>query len=328
MQLNDNSSLQAIVKPVKSYLERIDEEIKKKLNSGIPLLDESALHIFKKGGKKIRASLVILSSGLNNNIPDDIIKIASAVEIVHGATLIHDDIIDQATMRRGEVTISKKWGDKIAVLVGDFMYTKALEITVSEDRIDLFPTIISAALDMIKGELYQIEYADINTITKDHYFKIIELKTARFMATCAKLGALKANMPDEEVDSLYNFGLNVGFAFQIIDDTLDFMNDIEDHGKNVGIDFLDGKITLPYLQLLEISNDRERDLLIDFAKNPNIERWKIVREKLQSFKIFDYCVEIAREYINKAINYLDVFPSSIYKDLIINLSNFIVERKY
>ena len=328
MQNIRNATLQEIVKPVKPYLERVDEEIRKKLMTGIPLLDETALHLFKRGGKKIRASLIILSSGLKNEIPDDIIEIAAAAEIVHGASLIHDDIIDQSTLRRGDLTISKKWGNKIAVLAGDFMYTKALEIYIGEDRFDLFPTILAAALDMIKGEIYQIEYSNIDIINKEHYFKIIELKTARFMAICAKIGAVKGNMSDEESDILYNSGLNMGYAFQIVDDTLDFMDDFEYPVKDTGSDFLSGKITLPFLHLIENSDKEEKDLLTDFARNPDIERWEIVKQKIKSSKTFDYCIRIARNYIDTAIKYLDFFPSTIYKEVIINLSNFLVERKY
>ncbi|MDY6935766.1 MAG: polyprenyl synthetase family protein [Spirochaetota bacterium] len=328
MLKTDKVTLQDIVDPINCYLCKVDEEIKNKLKTGISILDESALHLFKRGGKKIRASLIIIASGLKNNIPDDIIEVAAAAEIVHGATLIHDDIIDEANYRRGEVTVSRKWGNKVAVLVGDFMYTRGLDVAVGEDRIDLFPVMVSAALDMVKGELYQIEYSDIDLINKEHYYNIIDLKTARFMATCAKLGAVKAKMSDIESNILYNFGLNMGYAFQIVDDAIDFLNDKKCPEKDTGGDFLSGKITLPFLRLLEISNEEERAYYTDIAKNPDSEGYKIIQQKIMSCGAIDYCRGVAKEYISIALKHLDYFPFTIYKEVMINLSNFFIERNY
>jgi octaprenyl-diphosphate synthase len=320
--------LKEILKPIRPYLDEVDLRISEKLKTGVSIIDKGSAHLFYHGGKKIRASLIILCSGLKGDIPEDVIDVAAAAEIVHAATLIHDDIIDQSIFRRGEVTVSRKWGNKIAVLVGDFMYTKALEVAVGQERLDLFPVMVTATCDMVKGELYQIEYSNIDVINKEHYYNIIELKTARFFSACARIGGIKSKMTDSESEILAQFGLDLGFAFQIIDDVLDVIDDSGKTGKDGGNDFLDGKITLPFLHLLELSDLKERELLYEYASNPDLERWNLVKQKILDSRSIEHCIDRAREYIEKALLHLDYFPDSLYKGIIVELSKFLLERTY
>ncbi len=328
MQEQLKTNLNEILKPIEHYLARVDEEITIKMKTGIPLIDESGSHLFKKGGKKIRASLVVLCSGLKSAVPDDVIEVAAAAEIVHAATLIHDDIIDEANLRRGDVTVSRKWGNRVAVLVGDYLYTRALEVAVGLSRLDLFPVMVAATRDMVKGELYQIEYSNIDAINKDHYNTIIELKTARFLAACAKLGGMKAGMGAEDCESLYSFGLNLGFSFQIIDDTLDVVDSLNITGKDSGNDFINGKITLPFLHLLETVSEREREHLVLCAKNPTAEKWNEVRGRIINSGALEFCVKESKGYAEAALRYLDPFPDSQFKKIIIDLAQFLLERNF
>ncbi|MCU0821619.1 MAG: polyprenyl synthetase family protein, partial [Spirochaetes bacterium] len=295
MQKTIKTSLPEILRPIEKYLKKVDAEIKSNMITGIPLMDESTSHLFQRGGKKIRASLAILGSGLKGEIPDGVIEMAAAIETVHAAALIHDDIIDQSLLRRGDVTIPKKQGNKIAVLIGDYMYTKAMLLAVNQRELNFYRELVSAACDMIIGEVYQMEYSSIDKISKDHYFKIIEYKTAKFMGICPKVGGIKSGMTVNECDTLYNFGYNLGMAFQIIDDTIDYYSDKEITGKEAGNDFLEGKITLPYLHLLEISGSGGRKRLSGFAKNPDSDSWKIVQRDVRESGSLDYCVKIAGE---------------------------------
>ncbi|MBN2401080.1 MAG: polyprenyl synthetase family protein [Spirochaetes bacterium] len=320
-------SLEDIFKPIDSHLKNVDEAIPEILKTKIPLMDMSSLHLFKKGGKKIRASLVILSSGLNGEIPNDIIDIAAAVEIFHGATLIHDDIIDQAFLRRGNVSVSSEWGSKVAVLIGDFMHVRALQTILGNGKSLLVDELLAAALDMFKGEIYQIEFSGIDVINKDHYFKIIELKTAIFMGTCAKLGAMKAEMPDKERDNLFQFGLNLGRAFQIIDDTFDYVEE-DIIGKDTGNDFRNGKITLPLLYLLETISNEEKEMLINSIKSPSEEAWDKVKLLIKKNKAIGHCMDIAEGYMKKALPFLDAFPASVYKEKLVDLAGFLIDRVY
>jgi geranylgeranyl pyrophosphate synthase len=317
-----------ILKPIEHYLMAVDETVKSKLYTGIDLLDDSSMHTFKKSGKKIRASMIILSGGLNNTIPDEIIDIACAAEIIHAASLVHDDIIDNADLRRGLPTVSRKYGPKVAVLAGDYMYTKALEIAVGNNRTDLFPIMVDASVEMVKGELYQIQYSDIDNITIDNYYRIIEMKTARFMAACAKLGAAVAKMNTQQSDVLYECGLQLGYAFQITDDAMDYLNASDITGKDAGNDFINGKITLPLLHLLEVVDNKERLLLKNYAKTPDNNNWNYVVSKAKEYNVVDYCISIASDYVKKAIEIISMFPDNQYKNILTELALFFVDRKY
>jgi geranylgeranyl pyrophosphate synthase len=326
--MTPKKDLQSILKPIEQYLIAVDEAIKNKLYTGINLLDESSMHTFKKSGKKIRASMIILSSGLNNSIPDDIIDIACAAEIIHAASLVHDDIIDNADLRRGLPTVARQYGPKVAVLTGDFMYTKALEIAVGNNRTDLFPIVVDATIEMVKGELYQIQYSNIDNITVDNYYRIIEMKTARFMAACAKLGACVAKMDNKQSDILYECGLQLGYAFQITDDAMDYLNNAAITGKDAGNDFINGKITLPLLRLLQVVGDKEKELLIHYAKHPDNKNWNYVLEKATEYNVVEYCINVAAEYVQRAVKLLSQFPDTQFKNVMTELALFFIDRKY
>ncbi len=328
MQKKLRITLEEIFKPIESYLEKVDRVIPEKLLNGISLMDKGSLHLFKRSGKKIRASIVILSSGLKNDLSEDIVDIAAAVEIVHGSTLVHDDIIDQTFLRRGGKTVAKEWGNKVAVLVGDLMYIRALQIIMEDEKSLLVPAVVSAVYDMIKGELYQMEFSNIDIINRVHYFNIIRLKTAEFMGTCAKLGGMKAGMNDEETGFLYQFGFNLGNAFQIVDDTLDYFEESDSIGKDAGNDFRNGKITLPFIYLLEQATESEKETLINCVKYPSRETWDTVRELINNYGAIDYCMKIAEEYIEKALPYLDNFPPSLCKEKMLDLADFFINRDY
>ncbi len=321
-------SLQEILKPLEPDLRRVDESIKQQLTTGIKLLDESALHLFSRGGKRIRASLVLLTSGLFGEKPDGIIDLAASAEIVHAATLIHDDIIDRALLRRGDVTVSEKFGSKAAVLAGDYMYTVALKIAADDERSDLFPFMVHGTKDMVQGELYQLQYSNIESITEEHYYNIIKLKTASFMETCASLGARKANLPLDLSKKLGLYGLNLGYAFQIIDDTLDVAQADAVTGKDSGNDFMDGKITLPFLYLLKNVDSLKRDELEKIAAQPSAEKWPEIRQMIIDAGGIDYCFGIANRYINDALGILKEIPESENRTIMEELANFIIDRNY
>ncbi len=322
------SGLDDILRPIAAHLERVDAAIGEQLRTGVPLIDESSIHLFTNKGKMIRASLIILASGMRGRIPEGIIDIAAAAEIVHAATLIHDDIIDNAEMRRGDVAVSRRWGNKVAVLVGDHMYTRALEVAVRDDNYDLFPELVRATADMVKGELLQIEYSNMERITAERYFEIIELKTARFLGACAKLGAIKAGLPAAEADALKRFGVHLGFAFQIVDDTLDCIGDERSTGKDSGNDYLDAKATLPLIHALEAASGPGRDELVRMCAQPAPEHWPAVREALRVSGALARCLDIAREYARRAVGEIDGFPDSECKRIILRLSDFLLERAY
>ncbi|MCU0848056.1 MAG: polyprenyl synthetase family protein [Spirochaetes bacterium] len=321
------NDIREILKPVDGYIQKVEESIRRKISSGIPLIDEGALHLFKRGGKRIRAALVVLAGGIKGRPPDDIIDIASACEIVHAASLVHDDIIDQSILRRGDLTVSRKWGEKIAVLIGDYMYTLALNIAVNDSHSALFKIMVEGAKDMVMGELCQLQYSNIESINRKRYYEIIELKTARFMAVCAKMGAVKSDLSPDECTSLYNFGLNTGFAFQIVDDTLDLVENSDTIGKDTGNDFRDGKITLPFLFLME-RDSGFHNLLRKFVSDPDPGRWDEIRLLLKDSGAIEESMDEAKKFVDKAVCMLEPFPDTENKKILMELADFFIVRNY
>ncbi len=321
-------TLKEITSPLTDRLALVDESIVKQLSTGIPLVDQSALHLFSKGGKKIRASLVLLASGLRHGKPQGIIELAAAAEIVHAATLVHDDIIDQAMFRRGVLAVSKKFGEKAAVLAGDYMYTKGLNAAIEFGTPEIFPVMVSGTSDMVKGELYQLEYSNIRNISEEHYYNIIELKTARFMGTCTKIGAIMGGLSPEECEALRLFGLKIGMAFQIIDDTLDIEEDESVTGKDSGNDFMDGKITLPFIYFLNSISSAEKEEIIRIMDNPSLEKWDDIRKRIISSGGVAYAHRAAEKTVDEAREILKVYPETESRRILDDIAAFIVDRDY
>lgn len=321
-------NLQNILEPLSADLQRVDEKIKSYLETGVPIIDNSAMHLFLKGGKKIRASLVMLSCGLKSDVSEAVIDLAAAMEIIHGASLIHDDIIDKSLMRRGVISVPNKFGDKVAVLAGDYMYSVGVNIAVRSRNDRILDAISSATKEMVKGELYQIEYSNIEKISEEHYFNIIERKTGRLMATSTMIGAASAGFGQEECEALYKIGLDMGYAFQIVDDTFDFSESVSVTGKDIGNDFKDGKITLPFIYILNNGSNSEKQDVRDFAADPDNADWNKVRTMIHSSGAFRYSFQMAVEYAGRAKRQLEIFPESSNKIIMKNLIDFIVERKY
>lgn len=323
-----SQDLKKILAPIVPKLQQVDNSIAAHLETGVPLVDGSVMHLFSAGGKKIRASLVLLSSGLRVPVPEGAIDLAAAVEIIHAASLVHDDIIDKSFMRRGNVSVPGKYGDKVAVLAGDYMYSAAVNIAVRDNDSRILDAIAGATKEMVKGELYQLEYSNIDRITEERYYAIIERKTARLMAASCRIGGLKAGYSDDDCRALHETGLNMGYAFQIIDDTFDFADSSEVTGKDVGNDFKDGKITLPLIYILEKGTASQKEALARFAADPDSADWNEVRELVHKSGAFEYSFNAARKFAGIARDRLEVFPDSEYLNIIHGIINFIVERNY
>ncbi len=323
-----SNTLKNILAPLTGDLERVDLRIKAHLETGVPLIDESAMHLFSKGGKKIRASLVILAAGLKGEITDRVIDLAAAVEIIHAASLVHDDIIDKSFLRRGDLAVHSKYGDKVAVLAGDYMYSTAVNIAVRNSREKILNSISASTKEMVKGELYQMEYSNIDRISEEHYYNIIGRKTGRLMASSAYIGAVEGGCSDEESDALYSMGLELGYAFQIVDDTFDFSESSEVTGKDIGNDFRDGKITLPFIYILKNGSQEEKDYIREFSLAPDDADWDKLKKMIHSSGAFSFSLRKAKEYAETAKKRIEIFDNSVNKVIIEGLISFVVERNY
>ncbi|HOQ10800.1 MAG TPA: polyprenyl synthetase family protein [Spirochaetota bacterium] len=320
--------LKEILSPVSEELAKVDINIKKNLETGVPLIDKSALHLFAKGGKKIRASLVILSAAMGGEVTERVIELAAAVEIIHAASLVHDDIIDKSFLRRGDLSVPSKFGDKVAVLAGDYMYLTAVGIAVDNSNKKILKSLSKATREMVQGELYQLEYSNIDKITQEHYYNIINRKTAQLMAASAFIGGAEVGFDDNRCNALYSMGLDLGYAFQIVDDTLDFSESSEVTGKDIGNDFKDGKITLPFIYILNSGDEADRSKVMDFYRSPDDADFAEIKDLIHRSGAFDFSLAKAREFAQRSKDWLDIFESSIYKDIIIEIINFVVERNY
>ena len=252
---------------------------------------------------------------------------ASIIELIHTATLVHDDVVDDSNRRRGFFSINALWKNKIAVLVGDFLLSKGLLLSIDNDDFDILKLISVAVREMSEGELLQIEKARKLDITEDIYFEIIRQKTATLIAACCGIGAASVGSPSEEVEKMRLFGELIGIAFQIKDDLFDYTD--AKIGKPTGIDIKEQKMTLPLIYVLNNSSEKEKKWLINSVKNHNKDKQR-VKEVIAFVKEkggIEYTTKKMEEYQSRALEILNTYPTSTYKDSLLTMVNYVIERK-
>jgi len=322
-----NYNLSNIQRPIQNELREFDLVFKEILKSDVRLVDFVIKFILKQKGKKIRPLLVLLSARINGEIGDRSFRGATLVELLHTATLVHDDVVDEASKRRGFPSLNNIWGNKISVLMGDYLLSKGLMISVEGEDFDFLKTITKTVKRMSEGELLQIYKAKKLDIDEETYFKIISDKTASLLSTCCEIGARSATNDDKKIEALRNYGEYLGIAFQIKDDVLDFTG-TNIIGKPLGGDIREKKLTLPLIHTLskeEKSNASEILKMIKMGrKNKRISE---IMKLVQSNGSIEYSLDVARNYTEKAKNCLNVFPDSEYKKSLISLVEFVIDRQ-
>jgi len=253
----------------------------------------------------------------------------SLIEFIHTATLLHDDVVDRAELRRGMDSANSKWGNEASVLVGDFLFTKCFSLLVQSGNWKILQTISKATTTMAEGELEELIKTNDLSLTEDGYLSIITRKTASLISAATQIGAILGNVSEEMERALYEFGVNVGIAFQLIDDQLDYTSNEEEFGKKIGIDLQDGKITLPLISTLHHSNPEEKAFIQKTVESKPITRDAFFRvvEIIERYHGIQYTWEKAREYIEKAKGYLLPFPNSKEKEALYALANYVLERR-
>ncbi|MEI8204165.1 MAG: polyprenyl synthetase family protein [Bacteroidota bacterium] len=320
--------LSQIRKPIAEQLELFDSNFKQTFKSNIFLLNKVTQYILKTKGKQVRPLLVFLSAGVCGNINESTHRAASMIEMLHTATLIHDDVVDDSNERRGFFSINALWKNKIAVLVGDFLLSKGLLLALDNNEHQLLSIVADATRQMSEGELLQIEKARHLDIEEDIYFEIIQKKTASLFAACTASGAASSGADKERVDLMYQFGLNLGIAFQIKDDLFDFQQKNET-GKPSGIDIKEKKLTLPIIFLLNKSSYLEKKKIIySIKKNSNKPETvqKLIQQVNESGGI-DYAHEKMISYRDKALSVLLSMPVSESRNSLEQLVLFTTNRK-
>lgn len=322
MQLTD------ISKPIKAELDVFNDIFKQSLKSSVGIIDLVTKYILKQKGKKIRPLLVILSSKLAGGVNERTYRGATLVELLHTATLVHDDVVDNADKRRSFPSINAIWKNKIAVLMGDYLLSRGLMIAVEGKDYDFLGVITDAVRRMSEGELLQISKSKKLDIDEATYFRIISDKTASLLSTCCEIGALSSSASQDYRMALRSFGENVGIAFQIRDDILDYVGTSSIFGKPLGGDIQEKKITLPLIYSLKNAPRDESIQIIKWIKNGRKNKnVKEVIEFVKKYNGIEYALETARIYSNTAKECLKIFPDSPAKISLEALIEFIVNRK-
>jgi octaprenyl-diphosphate synthase len=319
-------SIKEIQSPIAAEMESFEKKFYNSMKSKVMLLDRIMTYIVKRKGKQMRPMFVFLSSGVAGQITETSYRGASLIELLHTATLVHDDVVDDSMFRRGFFSINALWKNKIAVLVGDYLLSRGLLLSVNNEDYDLLKIVSDAVREMSEGELLQMEKARNLDITEEVYYDIIRQKTASLIASCCAVGAASGGADDESIKLMKSFGENVGMAFQIKDDLFDY-GDLE-IGKPVGIDIKEKKMTLPLIHALQKSSWLEKKEIIYKIKNKSHKK-KAVNEIIQYVKNsggIQYAIEQMTKYQQQALKILDNFKDSVYKRSLVDLVKFTIER--
>lgn len=316
-----------ILKGLQGDIDRINQALAGNLYSHVPLISEVGKHILLSGGKRIRPLLFILAARLSGYREDHLFDISTIFEYLHAATLLHDDVVDGATVRRGLTSANTIWGNQAVILVGDFLLSKALNIAVSTDRIRVMQVLAQTTIKMAEGEILQLLHTGNLEMTEDDYLEVITRKTAILMSAACQIGGILGGVPPAQELALRDFGLNLGITFQIVDDILDYTGNLQELGKPVGADLKEGKVTLPLIHALSHAQPQERQRLRELARAS--DRETIISElkpTLEKYGSLDHARQWARRYTAQAQECLGVFPPSLEKTLFIEITNYLVER--
>ncbi len=321
--------IQKIKQPILKEMELFEEKFKESMVSQAPLLNRITYYIVRRKGKQMRPMFVFLVAKMvsDGNFDERTYRGAAIVELIHTATLVHDDIVDDSNQRRGFFSINALWKNKIAVLVGDYLLSKGLLLSIDNDDFDLLKLISIAVREMSEGELLQIEKARKLDITEEVYFEIIRKKTATLIAACCGIGAASVGSNEETIQKMRQFGEYIGIAFQIKDDLFDYTDD--KIGKPTGIDIKEKKMTLPLIYTLNNCSKKEKNWIINSVKKHNKDK-KRVKEIIAFVKAnggIEYTHQKMHEYKNKAIQILNEFPDSTYKSGLLTMIDYVVDRK-
>ena len=309
-------------------LASIEAEIGKEIHSPVDLIREMGEFIAGAGGKRLRPILLLMAARLAGYRGPRAVRLGCVVELLHTATLIHDDVVDQAPLRRGRPSANARWGDDASVLVGDHLYSKSFAMMVRDGDPAILDTLARATVSMTEAEVFQLERKRSGTTTEADYLRIITQKTASFISACCRIGGLLARADADRLDALTRYGLDIGIAFQISDDSLDFVADEARLGKAIGADLREGKRTLPLIATLDRAAPAERERIQAILKRQRPEAADIeeIRQLVVRYEGVEYALERAHAYAKTAKADLDPFPESEDKETLLLIADFVVDR--
>jgi octaprenyl-diphosphate synthase len=327
--VENSLDLAQIFEPIRADLQRVDEEFGRQVQSKVALIPQIGQYIRTSGGKRMRPAVLLMASRLSGYTGDRAILYAAVVEFIHTATLVHDDIIDDADLRRGRLAVHSRWGNDITVLLGDYLYIKSMALALTHDTLEVVRLLCDVTLKMIEGELYQLTKNGDADIGEDEHFDIMRRKTAYLFGGCAQIGGLLGGVSQEHEHALREYGFNLGITFQLVDDLLDYTGDAETVGKPIGSDLREGKVTLPLIQLQrQDHNGLGSRIIRDVIASRTIssEQWNDLRRTLREHACIDYAYRRAEEFADRAKKHLYSFPPSQERDALLALPDYVLSR--
>jgi octaprenyl-diphosphate synthase len=321
--------LAQLFEPIRADLELVDREFARHVQSHVDLIPKIGQYIQTSGGKRIRPAVLLMAARLSGYQGERAVLYAAVVEFIHTATLVHDDIIDDSTLRRGRPAVHSRWGNDITVLLGDYLYIKSMAMALTHDTLELVRVLCDVTLNMIEGELYQLTKNGDAAITEDEHLDIIRRKTAFLFGGCSQIGGMLGAVSTEREQALREYGFNLGITFQLVDDLLDFTGDTQAVGKPIGSDLREGKVTLALIHLLRQEQDGEagrivRDIIT--SRTVTTEQWTDLLRRLKEHASIDYAYRRAVEYAERAKKPLYAFPPSSERDALLALPDYVLTR--
>ena len=314
---------------IRSEMDLVEAEFDRQASSNVQVINYLGDYIRKSGGKRVRPALLVLANYAvgGSGSGDSSIRLATVMEMLHTATLVHDDIIDNADLRRSRASVNAKFGNQAAVLMGDWLYMSAFETSLKERSLEILDILTRVTRKMTEGELIQLTMIGNASITRDEYFDILRRKTAYLFSGCAEIGAILGGATHEEQIALRDYGMNLGIAFQLADDLLDFTSEERALGKAAGADLIEGKITLPLILLQEKDPEVRQELGRIMHDGVYDEPARlIIASKLDEFGILHSIREIERSYARAARKNLDILPQTGYRSALDEIPNFVIDR--
>ena len=326
MKLPSKINLPTLLSPIAADMAQVDGLIRERLSSEVALINQIGAHIIAAGGKRMRPAVVLLVAralGCTTPAPP---LLAAVIEFIHTATLLHDDVVDNADRRRGLKTANAVWGNAGAVLSGDFLYSRSFQMMVEAGRMEIMRVMADTTNAIAEGEVLQLMNCGDPDVTEARYLRVIELKTARLFEGAARVGALAAEANAEDLERAARYGHHLGMAFQLVDDLLDYVADPEVSGKNLGTDLAEGKPTLPLIHAMHTGTPEQRETVRQALREHKVENLPAVLAAVESSGGITYSAALAKRYADQAIDALGGFPESTHQQALKGLARFAVER--
>jgi len=322
------AALAQLFEPIREDLRAVEREFARHVQSQVALIPTIGDYIQNGGGKRIRPAVLLMAARMAGYTGERAVLYASVLEFIHTATLVHDDIIDESQLRRGREAVHTRWGNHVTVLFGDFLYLKSMSLALTQDDLAIIRLLCDVTLRIVEGEIYQLTKNGDADLTETEHFEIVQSKTAYLFAGCARIGGMLGPITREQQEALWQYGLNIGMAFQIVDDLLDFTGEEVALGKPVGGDLREGKLTLPVIHMRDRGGPRAAALLrkVVETREVSLDEWHEIKAMLTQTRSIEYSNRVAFGYVERAKKTLYSFPSSDARDALMFLPDYVVSR--